>query len=642
MRSVLDLALMPCHCYDFKGGLVFVGNLLLSLLIVVCFFFYGDWLRKILSGSRGQDPVTRFVLSCWSGLLASLILSMNLYHLSHGVAAQSIAWPITVLSGALSLLFAARRAEPRYLRSDFSSVAVLLISTIVILCISSPIIGEFWPSFYYSNNGEFAEYARLADLVKFHGSATSAGFGIPVRSRESVVAILCAIFSRLFGRSTLFVIQPLSYALAWLAMSSIGLLFVSGAKLLDSRMRTRVVFVAVFSLAAFSSGSLQFWSISFVSQYLNTALFFGLLAFLFDANISGNEEWRDSAAKGLTLGAIACAYPEMLLPSFLLLILIHFSKNFSLSSISLRSKLGQLFLAVAVAAIVGNILAKDLIYFYVFMTFKLPAAGWDMYGTNGDFRKIAGCLLGLCNVFWGKSTPSLLTLIPYLVLFCMATLYSFVLVFSKNGMARKQRPLHLAWLASLLGLVAAFLLVKVQARSTNYMAVKLAIAFIWFGYFALAVFVSQIRSSFLKYGTFVVLLVVSVDVLRGAKAFTIGLHSDGRLSSYSEEDMNAARSALRGRSPILVYGDLWNYRVIGSFLAFGQDLFPVAGPIGSGSLNPTIPASVGSTVTFADDLAVLTVGPGHRHIAAPNCASNFDAQYSGSGFTVWKRRSLLQ
>lgn len=200
-------------------------NLFLSLVIVAAFSINGYWFYFAL-GRPQKTLLATFVLSAWAGLSTFIVLSTTLYFSLWHVPFKRMAIPLFAFQAMLSLMTFCYFKNHRFVIKRLE-IMIIVISIIAILLISSPFIDLSSLTFYFSNNGEFLSYAFLSDVVKFHSPSIKSLYpvtSVVAESREGTVALLAALFSVLSGKSVLFIIQPLSYAITWLVFLSFGLI----------------------------------------------------------------------------------------------------------------------------------------------------------------------------------------------------------------------------------------------------------------------------------------------------------------------------------------------------------------------------------------------------------------------------------
>src|SRR6185295_16601950 len=148
------------------------------------------------------------------------------------------------------------------------------------LLVLRPLIEHADLGFYFSNNGEFSNYAAIADAVQFHDAATEVGGPLGLFSREAIVGVLGAQICALTGKAALWIIQPLAAAFAAVAFASLGLVFRHAARSYQLGSAASGVLALIYAWAVLSAATQCFWTLSFVSQYLAIALFVGGIAFL--------------------------------------------------------------------------------------------------------------------------------------------------------------------------------------------------------------------------------------------------------------------------------------------------------------------------------------------------------------------------
>ncbi len=294
--------------------------ILLTLFIVYLWTVQGlGFVRWLLPGLR-PDRLLGWVLSAWLGLVVSLAILINLYYLVPGVTVNGLAWPVTLVLCAASIVLYLRRRPVKTVGIGSHGWVILAFTLAATVAVLRPLIGQSQLAFYFSNNGEFSNYAAMADVVQFHPASTHIPGGYAPRSREGVAGVLCAAICAMTGHAALWVIQPLAGAVAALAFASLGLLFRYCALRCHASQRVGAVLALLYGWAILSAAVQQFWIMSFVSQYISIALWFGGLLFLGETR-SGQalSRWARTGVFGLLLGVLLCVYPEMFLPNAALL-----------------------------------------------------------------------------------------------------------------------------------------------------------------------------------------------------------------------------------------------------------------------------------------------------------------------------------
>ncbi|MEO9185098.1 MAG: hypothetical protein ABI467_16495, partial [Kofleriaceae bacterium] len=193
----------------------------ITLLTVGLWWAQGVGFVRWLVPDQDQ-PVTVVVLAAVTGALANTIVLLELYFIVPAATIGQLAWlvPIGLVLASMVLWW---RAPRRVWRIDPASMVLLAIAVLGTLLVLRPLIGAAHLGFYFSNNGEFANYAAIGDVVQFHDAATKVG-GFGLSSREAVGSLSAAMIAQLTGASVLWVIEPVAAAMALLAFASLGVL----------------------------------------------------------------------------------------------------------------------------------------------------------------------------------------------------------------------------------------------------------------------------------------------------------------------------------------------------------------------------------------------------------------------------------
>lgn len=547
--------------------------LALSLAIAGTFFLTGDWLHRLLARGAARDLVTHFVLSAWAGLIACLLTATTLYHATGAIAVRDMAWPLIGLFSVASAC--AVRLAPSDTRTALRPPWALVgVATAGLLLLSAPLFGLAGSGFYFSNNGEYINYAVLADLVQHHPSGRVATT-VDVVSRESVVGILCALVSTLFGKSALVVVQPFSNALAWLSFLSFGIVLRRLTGDWPLRSWQGLSATLIYATAILSAANQQLWTLSFLSQYVNAAVFFGFLAFCAESGDGPPHPVRSSLALGLALGAMACAYPEMFVLSAGLVSVFHLASGQRCRE-DLGSRLRVLGGAVVIGAIVGNRLGVTLVSLFAGGGDAMRVrGGWDIFGPT-EMRSLAGNLLGVSNVFAHPGRAGWLVtagVVGTLILVVRDALVS--LAPTSRPLLRGVSALALCYVAAAASLLA---LVVLQRRQTNYVAVKFMAAFGWIAFLAAASWATRLRGRWLGVAVALCWAALLVPVMRVEAAFARNLQTTARHARFSERDMEVVRAGVGDASNLFITGAPWNMKAIGVFLARGTDLLTLWTP----------------------------------------------------------------
>ena len=578
----------------------------LSIAIAFIFFLMGDWLHRLLARGAARDCVTHFVLSSWAGVVVCLLTATTLYHATGVLAVRAFAWPVVALFAVASVC--AVRLAPADKRSRVRPPwELVVVATAGLLLLSVPFFGLSGSGFYFSNNGEYINYASMADLVKYHRAQRVAAT-VQIVSRESVVGILCAVFSTLFNKSPFFIVQPFSNALGWLSFLSFGVVLrrVIGDWPITSRQGISAVLI--YGIAILSASNQQFWTMSFLSQYLNAVIFFGVLAFCAETGDRPREHpVRDSLALGMALGAMTCAYPEMIVVSAGLVAVFYLASGQRFTQ-DVGPRLLVLGGAVVVAATLSNKLGFALARTYVGGAVAMSMrAGWNIFGPT-EVRSLVGNLLGLSNVFAQPARPGWLMTGAVIGTILVVMLYAVFSVKTRSTPVRR----GVCALAVCYFAAAAFLLVLVvaQHRETNYVAVKFMAAFVWVVFLAAASWSTSLRSGWLGMATALAWATLLVPVLSVEAAFVRNLWTTAQRVRFSERDMDAVRAEVGNASSLFVSGEPWNMKVIGMFLTYQQNLLLLWTPRPGGGAAEFVPVT--RLAEFSEQEHILSVGDPER------------------------------
>lgn len=604
-------------------------SVLLSLVVVCLLFAMGDGLRRWLA-PEGElaSGMARVVIGAWAGLVVALVVLTTLYHLLGVWPVRGMAWPVLSLGVGWSLVSWFGQRHDRRLVTDRFVWPLLVVPTVGLVLLSTPFLGLSSPAFYYANNGEYSTYALIADVVKHHALGDVAGGAL--RSRESVAGILCGFFSTLLRIPTLFLVQPFANAIGWLSFASLGVLFQVLCRDLRAGPLRRGAVMAIYGLAIVSAATQQLWTFSFLSQYLNTAIVFGLLAFLAGRRTElAPLTSRAVVAIGLALGAAACAYPDMLLVTIGLIVA---SEVAALRSI--REDLPRLAASFAgaalVAALAGNRLAAEMIPQLAVGRLSVRA-GWDIFGAS-DVRTLIGTLTGMSSLFYDAAAPGWLLTSVAVVALAAASI----------GAVRAGISTRHPAVARVAGLLAGYVLVAgvlfaiviVGGRETNYVAVKFTVTFLWIGYLATAAAVlARPRSDSLTWVIIAAWAVLAVRVVNVADNHSQRLAEDAQRARFSLTDMREARALVGGSEDVAVLGTPWNLAVVGMFLSYGEDLLAHQG------LRAALPT--GTWVKTPEEVVALQAQPYAMTLGSPVSATAPAAAYHevlrSTGFVLWAR-----
>ncbi len=537
--------------------------LALTLGTVVLWWLQGaGFVRRFLPDLR-ERPFVEWVIAAWLGALASLVVLVELYYVVPGATIGQLAWPVTLGLGLTSIVLFVRapRGRLRLEGLELALVAIALFATVLVL---RPLIGHSHLGFYFSNNGEFANYAAIGDAARYHDAATTIG-GFGLRSREAVGALHAAVVAQLTGESLLWVIQPVAAAFALLAFASLAVVFRRIARACAARPPAAIALALIYAWAVLSASAQCFWTLSFVSQYLCVALWFGGLACLLELRL--DDERARTAVLGLVLGALACAYPEMVVPSAGLL------GACELAMLPRRHTLVRLVIAGGIALVVANRLGLALVFGHTGLT----GGGWSIYGPHRPVLGFFGAIAGFTNPFSGPHVAHLATAGVAALAVVVALVYGVI------GVRREPDPalraLRILFALFALGAVAVFAIIVRRGDGNNYIALKLLLGFGWLAYLGLALLVVQLA----RRGPIIAALVLAVvaswwlDLAHGAYRFTKQLHQARKTALYDASEAVAARDALAGAPHVYVAAGWFNTFLIGELVAHDHDLIALDG-----------------------------------------------------------------
>jgi hypothetical protein len=668
-----------------------MGNILLAFLILVGFAVSGYWLYVLL-GRPGRTVLECFVVSAWAGLLAILLVLINLYCLSNNIPAHFFAFPIvSVFSLASFVTYLSFRKRLQRLCITRSSISVVLISLIAVVFISSPFLEKKDLSFYYTNNGEYLYYALESDVVQFHGSdpVVPQMVGSPTtQSREVIVGLLGALFATITGKSSFFIIQPLSYAFAWLAFLSLGIILLRlGVGNKTSYWLWSVIFVT-YMAALFSAANQQFWTMSFMSQYINQDIVFGLIFFLIASkanfralngdiaivkksiiNMDGNEQLsiykpkhppvffsREIFLLGLVFAASGCAYPEQLVTTVVVVSFIYIFLSPHFLFRTLYRRVGVLLIAGVIALILGNFFLLKMISgfmsFYASAAFSHASAGWNIYGPTSKWAWLIGNLFGLSNIFYAvpcitflsKTTPCstlwwhmMPTSVPFfcfIFIFLMGVARAVYLFTSAEW--NNAKILQGVFIGYFLVAVFALWWLHYQNASNNYMAVKFIITWIWVVYIALAYAFGTLRSFISRCIITILGMVIFISVLVQGYGYSSGMRIDAQQSRYVESDMKSVRQLTGKQPPIIISTQKLDvFNIIGYFLVLEKNIWPMLTTI-----NTHINVNEGvKKEKYRKQVFFLVFGPDHlKWLQTEHLSNTFEPVYNGDALTLFRRK----
>jgi hypothetical protein len=551
-------------------------NLFLTFSILLLFLSSGDWLLNLLLPQISLNLAIRFVLSSWFGLISLVIVYSNLYYLSNLLTIGQIALPVILGFGCFSIIFFVFRRQRRE-RVDLFSILALILPIFSILFLSIPTLGIRASAYHiFLNNWEFINYAALADVIQFSpANMQPPGPALPlIGSREAIVSILCASFSTIFHKSSLFLVEPLSNAFAYLFFASMGLLIRRVQMGFPINRIQKVILVSIFALFCASSGTLNFWNLSFLSNYFSISIFFGLLLFL--TEIESNHSFRDHPfpailAIGLCVACWLIGYPEMLVPNsvFISIYLLLLLKPKSIKQVSVV--FFHLFLSLGLSIIIVN-RGGFLIFRRYLQIFNSPA-GWSFYGDPSDGFRTLSNLLGLSNIY--LSPPAIYKF--GLFIYLLGVLYIIVHLVHDLSIRRPRDKWGLIFqfmfLFFLIGLpFLRYIEINGNNPTTSYKTIKFAASFLGFFYIALAYLFSKLQSRKANLAVFCVIVFLLWNVGLNTQQWARFMAQNSML--FSEDD--ARRLQTKIREPEEIY---WfpqtppQYMILlGHFMVMGSNL----------------------------------------------------------------------
>lgn len=541
----------------------------LTLLILLLWLAQGIGFVKWLMPGLTKRTLVGWVVATWLGLLLSLLLLVNLYFVIPGATAGELALPVTVTLCAISIALYAWKPLRLPIRIDSHGMVVLALTTLATLAVLRPLIGQASLGFYFSNNGEFSNYAAIADAVQFHDATTNIGGFPSLRSREAVAGLLGAVVAALTGKAALWVIQPVAAALAATAFASLGMLFRHCAIRSQARRPACALLSILYGWAILSAASQEFWTLSFMSQYLSVALWFGALVFLAESH---GDDMLDPRIRtlvfGLVLGALICSYPEMIAPAAMLL------AAFELACAPQNAQgAARAALSVVAAAGLGALLANRIGFELVIERGAVHAGGWNIFGPgpHHPILGFVGNVTGLSNTFSGPQTPRRVSFILVTSVFAAGLSYALVRAPCEQDVT-KRGLLHLNWIF-FLGVAALFIIVSYRRLGTNYIALKFILGFGWLAYLGVGFALLALPRSKVLPLLATLLVLLAVDLGLTAHRFSRFLLQDSKQALFLETDAAAFRAKLPHATKFYIPPTY--LAIVGHFIAYDRDLVSV-------------------------------------------------------------------
>jgi len=535
-----------------------------TLLVLALWTIQGIGFVRVVLPDLRASSIVEWIVATWAGALISLVVLLELYYAIPGASIGQLAWPVTLGLAAVSLGLFVRSGWTRP-RVDAHGIAVIAIACLGTLAVLRPLLGHPHLGFYFSNNGEFANYAALADVAQFHDSATTVGaFGL--HSREAVGSLHAAAIAQLTGYSALWVIQPVAAATAGLAFAVLGLALRHVARAFQARWPIVVALVLIHAWAVLSASTQCFFTLSFVSQYLCVALWFGALAVLLE--VPRESEHVRTIVVGTTLGALACVYPEMLLPSAGLLGTLELAIGRSTRTVA------RLAIAAALAAVLANRLGFELVLGHL----GVPAGGWNIYGNTHPVFDFFAAITGFTNPFSGPATPHA-AIVGLAAAGFAAALVTAIATARREARDGIRGISNLTWVFAA-GVAGIFWVVARHGDGNNYIALKLLLGFGWLAYLGAAAAIARLAAwrPVLGYVVLALVAICAVDLSRGARQFTHQLLQARKTDLYDARDAESLRAALGPTSHPYIASSWFNVHIIGMFAAYDHDLLAVQAP----------------------------------------------------------------
>jgi len=538
--------------------------LLLTFAILAMWFVHGFGVaHRFVPAARGQ-PLLLIVLATWFGLIANLLVLIALYFLVPHWTIGDLAWPVTLGLAAISLGLTLGRPRPQFTFNAHDLAIVVFVAFAVVLVLR-PLVDQSHLGFYESNNGEFLNYAAIADSTQFH-EASFPHPGFSLRSREGVAGIACATICAIANKAAIWVILPFSAALAAIAFASIGLVFRHIVVQRRAGQLGSVIAGLVYLFMIWSVSTTYFWSLSFVSQYLGIAIWLPLLVFLIHVS---QQERTTTAILGVALGAMICVYPEMAAPNVALI------GAYQVASAKPGARLRTIALfvvAVAVAFVISHPFHAEILR----KASKVGTTGWSMYGPNRPVLGFIAHATGFTNMWFRPYQPTHYSALPVAI---AAVGFGGSLVYSAIRAWREAEPTlrGLFCLGSLfyVGVFLAFAIVVKRGDDNNYVVTKVLTGFGCLGYFLLALtLIDLVRwRRKLAFVPVVFMLALCPELARNALAFAKLQH---RAPLYVESDGEAVRKQLRGRRPMIV-ASMYSGEIVGRFMVYERNVVSVDG-----------------------------------------------------------------
>jgi len=587
--------------------LVIAGMLLL-------WFVQGVGLVQWLAPELRRDSVVGWVLAVWCGLLANVVVAVNLYLLLPVTIGQ-IAWPVTLGLIGISAIGYVKSPRPT-LRIDATGGVVLALSGFATVLAIRPLVAHADLGFYffdYAMNGELANYAAIADLVQFHDSTTSVrDMIVALTSRESTVGALCAIAATLTGKATAWVTQPVVIAFASLAFASLGLLFRRIVAIHRLGRIASLVIAAIYGWAILSASAQYFWMQAFASQFLSIALFFGGLVL--------HGETRELAPRrrmlifGVLLGGLLYAYPEMFVPTVGMLCI------YDLASADDRRRAALRWFAIVV---IGLVVTNRFAFDWLSRLGSVGGAGWNVHGDHHPIGTFLSNIYGFANPILGANVRSAAWPFAASVAFALAAIHA---IQRTRNAQPELRALSWLYLTFLVGVALMFWLVVKRGTGLNYPAIKFILGFQWLGYLALAGLSAHAMQWRWQLVAPIAVLTIGVwiGLYKPALNFTKQLHRAEKDMLYLESEADACRAQIGG-GHVYVSANWYHFAIIGQFLANDRDV----------SADGWWPGAEHPMIT--SEPVLLVKGRDHELAKDPKIRAPYRERCRGQAFVVYVR-----
>jgi hypothetical protein len=561
----------------------------MTLAIVAIWIVQGFGFVHLLLPKAAERPLLHVVFAAWCGLISNLVISVTLYFAVPGVTIGQLAWPVTIVLAVTSVGLTVTRARPR-LAFDRQTAVIAACVLVAIALVLRPLVDQSHLGFFESFNGEFTNYAAMADAAQFHDSSfttvTSGGFAMA--SREGIAGVVCATMATLTHQPALWLIEPFSAALAAVAFASLGALF----QLLLVRRQAGKLESAIAGLVyvslIWSTATTFFWTASFISQFMSLAIWLPTVLLLAERP---EDDRITTVVLGGVFGVLLMIYWEMFLPNIALLGAFQLARARRGSRVKALASFGS-------ALVIALIVANRFSFMFVRKATTVSTAGWDMFGPHKTVLRFAANLLGFTTAYNEPARYSRIAVVLVLVALACSALYSAIRAWREPDPVLRGL-FHFGWLF-FAGLALAFALVIKRGPGTNYVATKVWVGYGSLAYVGLALGTIDLarwlerRRAKLAVIPLVLVLLAAAIVTRGAYRYAKIQH---RVPLYLDTDGEALRDRLHGRRP-LIAGEQYSTDIVGRFFLDDRNVF---------AIEPTWPGTPG---TFAPGSPVVVVGDG--------------------------------